>query len=165
LPDADWGGDGTVPALSARPIELSDVRGAWRPVVQRHGPMAGSGTIVTVLREYAHASTAAVRGDRPDKPWLGLDLPDFAMAGEPLRVEAELFGAPSVADVSVSVTVSVVDGPVVGAPVALTRSAGARWVGEAPGLTPGLYECRVDSVGVPEVDQVRCGDVVAVVAP
>jgi hypothetical protein len=164
LPNPDWGGDGTVPALSATPIELSDRRGVWRPVVQRHGPMAGSGTAVTILREYTGASTAAVRGVRPDEPWLGLDLPDFALAGDPLKVEAELLGAAG-NGVSVTMMVSSVNDPHAASRVVELAPAGAeRWVGVVAGLAPGLYECTVGAVGVAQVEQVRCTDVVAVVA-
>lgn len=164
LPNPDWGGDGTVPALAATPIELSERRGVWRPVVERHGPMASSGSIVKILREYAGASTEAVRGDRPDQPWLGLDLPDLAAAGEPVHLTVDLIGATGAE--TASATLSLVDDLAsVPVPVNLTRVAETRWVGRLPGLAPGLYECVVGAVGVPGIDQVRCGDVLAVVTP
>jgi len=164
LPNPEWGGDGTVPALSATPIELSDRQGTWRPVVERHGPMASTGTIVKLLQEYACNSTEAVRGDRPDRPWLGLDLPEFVAAGESLRVEAELLGAADAAAASVTVS-SVDDRAAVPVTVDLSRTGAAQWTGQIPGLAPGLYECVVGVVGVPEVDQLRCADVLAVVEP
>jgi hypothetical protein len=165
LPNPEWAGDGTVPALSATPIELSDRQGVWRPVIERHGPMAGSGAVVTILQEYTGASTAAVRGTRPDGPWLGLDLPDFTPAGDGVEIEAELFGAVAVNGVSMSVTVSPVDDPrALPRVVELVPAGAARWVGVVAGLAPGLYECTVGAVGVPQVEQVRCTDVIAVVA-
>lgn len=164
LPNPEWGGDGTVPALSATPLELSDRQGTWRPVVERHSPMAGTGSIVKLLREYAADSTVAARGDRPDRPWLGLDLPEFVAAGDALRVEATLLGAAGADAASVTVS-SVDDQAAAPVTVGLARAGDARWAGQVPGLSPGLYECVVGVVGVPEVDQVRCADVLAVVEP
>jgi pimeloyl-ACP methyl ester carboxylesterase len=166
LPNPDWGGDGTVPALSATPIELSDRQGVWHPVTERHNPMAGCGSIVKILAEYAAESTKAARGDIPDKPWLGLDLPEFALAGEPIEVEAELLGAEASEQTGASITVSTMD-DLTAEPVrvGLARAGQGRWTGQVPGLAPGLYKCTVGAVGVPDVDQVRCVDVVAVVAP
>jgi len=162
LPNPTWTGDGTVPADSAIPNDLPDRR-SWRPVTQRHLPMAATPAILDVLRNYAGATTHALRGDRPDGPWLGLDLEETYPANEPVTLSAELLGAVADEQTGVWVTVLARHGD--------TRHRvpadrhGDTWVATVPGLAPGTYEVRVDAVAVPGADQVRCTDVIGVVDP
>ncbi|WP_033328489.1 esterase/lipase family protein [Streptomyces yerevanensis] len=68
LPNPDWLGDGTVPAISAIPIEQQDMR-ARRAAAERHMVLASSSVVVDILAEYAGESLESVRGDKPDRPW------------------------------------------------------------------------------------------------
>jgi hypothetical protein len=74
LPNPDWLGDGTVPAIAALPSEDADDRRGWQAVTQRHLPMAAAPAIVEALRNYAGESLHPIRGVNPAQPWLGLDL-------------------------------------------------------------------------------------------
>jgi Lecithin:cholesterol acyltransferase len=163
-PNAEWRGDGTVPALSAIPIELSEEVRARRAVPDRHGPMASCAAAVEVLRDYEAESFAALRGDTPDRPWLGLDLDEVLAAGEPFTVTAKL--QPSTADVKgASAWLQVTpEGHPAAAPLRMTGGAG-RWEVRVPGLAPGSYRIDVEAVNVPKVDRVRGGDVVGVIEP
>jgi Lecithin:cholesterol acyltransferase len=162
-PNAGWRGDGTVPALSAIPIELSEEVRARRAVVDRHGPMASCAAAVEVLRDYEAEPFDALRGDSPGRPWLGLDLEEVLAAGEPFTVTAELLGTAEVEGASAWLQVTP-DGHPAAAPLRMTGGAG-RWEVRVPGLAPGSYRIGVEAVNVPKVDRVRGGDVVGVIEP
>ena len=104
-PNRGWRGDGTVPAISAYPIERSDEPLARRVVPERHGPMATTAAAVDTVREYEAESTASLRGDTPEKPWLGLDVDDVVAAGEPFTLATELLGTNGVDAAAAWVTV------------------------------------------------------------
>ncbi|HSV66516.1 MAG TPA: hypothetical protein VLJ59_11495 [Mycobacteriales bacterium] len=164
LPNPGWRGDGTVPAISAIPIELDDDRRVWRAVAERHLPMAGSPALIEILRDYSGASLAAVRGDTPERPWLGVDLEEQYLAGQPVPVTVDLLGAAASPRTAVWVRVR---------PAGTLRwmdhrceRAGTGWTAELPPLATGEYEVRVDAEGVPEVGRVTMSpDVFAVVEP
>ncbi|HET8681285.1 MAG TPA: hypothetical protein VFM54_05355, partial [Micromonosporaceae bacterium] len=162
LPNAGWRGDGTVPAISAVPIELDEERRSWRAVPERHGPMAATPAVVEILKTFASASLAAVRGDTPDHPWLGLDLEGCVPAGEPVPVEARLYGAPA-GPAAVWVRVkSLDDGNVRRQPCRMAETADG-WRAVLDPLPEGRYGVAVEAVNVPGVDRVRCVDMVAAV--
>src|SRR5262249_14342134 len=68
--DADWlpdsegwpGGDGTVPAYSAVPVETAEQIFSRRAVWDRHGPMGVSAVVEDVLVELGAGSAGGVRG-------------------------------------------------------------------------------------------------------
>lgn len=171
LPEPGWQGDGTVPAISAIPIELDGQRAAWQAVVQRHVPMAGAPAIVEAVRNLNGESLAWVRGDRPEGPWLGLDLDDCAAQDTPVEVAAWLHGVDPAAAGSVRVwlTVKPLDPPESGVVVKPPRvpmtAVEDRWEATVEPLAAGMYEVTVEAVNVPEVDRVVCRDVLAVLEP
>ncbi|MDQ3151886.1 MAG: hypothetical protein M3R63_09250 [Actinomycetota bacterium] len=163
LPNVGWRGDGTVPAMSAIPIELTkDVR-ARRAVPDRHGPMATCAAAVNVLREYEAEPFDSVRGDTPARPWLGLDLNEVIAAGQPFTVAAELLGTTDVEGATAWLQVTPDGGPA--APALPMTGADGRWEVTVPGLAPGSYQLGVEAVNVPRVDRVPGGDVVGVIEP
>jgi pimeloyl-ACP methyl ester carboxylesterase len=164
LPNAGWGGDGTVPAISAIPIEASDDLRSRRAVTERHMKMASAPVIIDILREYAGESLASVRGDEPGRPWLGLDLDTMVPAGQPVTVDVELLGASAGDATAVWVSVHRSDSEPGRQRVRCVAACG-RWQAVLPGLPAGAYEVTVEAVNVPGVDQVRCEEVIGVVAP
>ena len=164
LPNVGWRGDGTVPALSAFPIEVADDVRARRAVPDRHGPMAASTVAVDVLREYEGEPTGSVRGDTPERPWLGLDFDDVLAAGEPFPVAAQLLGADDVEGAVAWLRITPDDGdtPAPRAPLRMSGSDG-RWEATVPALAPGRYRLAVEAVDVPRVDQVDGTDVIGVI--
>ncbi|MFD3539280.1 hypothetical protein ACFWUQ_07245 [Streptomyces sp. NPDC058662] len=166
LPNADWHGDGTVPAISAIPIE-QDGMGARRAVAERHMGLASSSVVVDVLAEYAGESLDAVRGDSPDEPWLGLDLEEAVATGEPVPIGVTLLGAPADERTRVLVRARPHDGP---------KGAGTRWLpctatGDGtwavalPPLGSGTYTVEVAATGVPAVGRLAARDVLGVLDP
>jgi len=166
LPNPGWHGDGTVPAISAIPIELDDQRSAWQATVERHGPMATAPGIVDVLRTFSGQSMAAVRGDHPDRPWLGLDLDECVPTNEPMLVNAQLCGADPVPDrLAVWLTVRALDAnPQVPRRYRM-RSEPQGWSVEADPLPAGRYAVTVEAVNVPGTGRVASTEVVAVIEP
>ena len=164
-PNPGWRGDGTVPAMSAVPIELTGEVRARRAVPLRHGPMAGSPAVVEVLRDYEGEDFAGLRGDSPAQPWLGLDLEEVTTAGEPFTVAAELLGT---GDVQGAVAWARIepdgDGAAPSPPLRMSGEGG-RWVVTVPGMAPGTYRVSVEAVDVPGVDRVVNGDVIGVIEP
>lgn len=154
-----WRGDGTVPALSAIPPELGGDPHLWRVVADRHGPLGSIAAPIDVLRSYAGDRVPTRGGELPDRPWLGLDIEDFALAGDPIPVEAELLPAPLPGGTA-WVSVTAIEG--VGGPVHRDRlthdgqgpGGGSRWRGTVPPLMPGWYEVAVEVMDVPGVESV-----------
>lgn len=164
-------GDGTVPAVSAVPIELSHHnRDSFVRLRDRHVPMAGADGLGDLLRAYLERRTVDwIRGDnnvdRP--PALGLDLDDLYGADLliPLTVlprEVDLGSQP------VWASVTPVDGEAVSPPVDVRLepdSTTGRFAGVLPALRPGLYEVTVSARAVPEVGDLSVGDTIAVIDP
>jgi hypothetical protein len=131
-------GDGTVPAVSAVPIELSDDQDRWRQVGGRHGALSDADGVVDFVRNVAAPSTRSLRGRRGDvRPTVGVDLDSAIVAGT--RVEAPL-------------RVTGVAGPVTGWVVVLGPdvAGAAAVVGDGTGwrlsigpLPPGRYALEV----------------------
>ncbi len=173
LPNVGWTGDGTVPAISAIPIELDRRRGAWQPDTRRHLALPSSGVVAVTLAEFTGASLGAVRGDTsdrrgdtPGRPWLGLDVDELLPAGEPVPVRAVLHGSPpeppSESPPTLSARLRAEGGPP-GEAVPMVRD-GDGWSVTLPAVDPGMYELEVRAVGVPLVDRLSCRDTVGVVA-
>jgi pimeloyl-ACP methyl ester carboxylesterase len=166
-PNPGWRGDGTVPAHSAIPIELTKKVLARRAVPERHVPMATSAAVVEVLRDYEGEDFASLRGYVPARPWLGLDIEEITTAGTPFPVTAELLGTDDVtgAVAWVRVEPNGEGGDVLARrPLQMTGEAG-RWTATLPGLAPGTYRITVEAVNVPAVDRIVTGDVIGVIEP
>ncbi|CAM5494083.1 hypothetical protein [Streptomyces afghaniensis 772] [Streptomyces afghaniensis] len=168
LPNPEWHGDGSVPAISAVPLELDEKRGTWRGQPERHLALASCAAVVDVLTAYAGASLSSVRGEEPDRPWLGLDLDESVLAGEPVRVGITLRGAQAEAETQVHVRAVAAQGR----PQRVTPwvrgisldSSGGSWVAEiAEPLDAGLYTVEVTATGVPGVGRLRTTDELGVV--
>jgi hypothetical protein len=139
-----------VPALSAIPVDLGDSPGEWRVVAARHGPMGSIADPVEVLRSYAGDRIPPRGGPVPERPWLGLDLDDFAAAGQPIPIGVALLPAPLRAG-SARVAVTALDGGPrrrCELPVDPAGPAGAAWRGELDPLPAGCYEVAVSVAGV-----------------
>jgi hypothetical protein len=127
LPRQGWdGGDGTVPAFSAIPIEFSgsdpdeaDPDGAGaagdsaeggdaklyrRWTSQPHLPIASAPALVKYLADFGSASLAMVRdGQQVREPWLAFDVADVVAAGHPWEFTVGLREAdPAAATATVS---------------------------------------------------------------
>ena len=168
--DAAWlarhgwdGGDGTVPAFSAVPVELSDDVRVRVPVWERHGPLGCSPEAVRIVKEYETDSITAIRGD--GNPGIILDLEEFPPPGS--LVTAKLRNA--AADTNTRLTLRVRPAGLNPGParrwsdVSMLSTDGTVWTASLPKLTEGAWEVRVEASGVPRVSPPPATDVVEVV--
>ncbi|MCX4761732.1 hypothetical protein OG562_12245 [Streptomyces sp. NBC_01275] len=164
LPNMDWHGDGTVPAISAIPIEQEDVR-ARRAVTERHMALGSASVAIDVLAEYAGDSLAAVRGDQPERPWLGLDLDETVPAGRPVAVSVTLCGVGADERTRVQIRARpLAGGQGGGAPwQPCPRVDEGRWRADLPPLPPGTYAVEVAAAQVPTVSRLHAQEVLGVV--
>ncbi len=139
-------GDGTVPRLSAIPVELSDdYRQSF--FAERHGSLQRNETVLAHVRgtiEQAQVvglkeiRSADVDPQAATFPALSITLDDLYVEGEPIRIRAQMINM-----------------PVAGAPRARLQAMGSNlardvefqpdsdgWIAEVVGLTPDAY--RVD---------------------
>jgi len=163
-PNHGWRGDGTVPAMSAIPIELTNDELARRVVPDRHGPMATTAAAVAHVREHEAEPFTSLRGDQPERPWLGLDIDDVLVAGDPFTLTAELLGADDAGDATAWVRVTEDRSGATGAPLQMTGD-GRRWEVTVPGLGPGSHQVTVEVVNVPRWDKVSGYEVVGMIEP
>ena len=85
-----WRGDGTVPAISAIPTELSLRPERAQALPEKHGPMGSSAAVVEKLVTL-QGDDLPVRGtDRPPMPWIGWDVDDTVPAWQETEIGAQL---------------------------------------------------------------------------
>jgi hypothetical protein len=147
-----WRGDGTVPMLSAIPHEQSDRQDLWRVMADRHGPLGSIPEPVKMLGLYAGDKVPVRGGPWPERPWLGLNIDDFALAGAETPLEARLWPESLTGDPA-WVTMTPLDGTPGGVHTdRLSRqtqeSPGAVWRGTLPGRPAGIYEVAVEVADV-----------------
>ena len=149
-----WRGDGTVPMLSAIPREHNGRPDLWRVLPDRHGPLGSAPDPVELISLYQSERLPVRGGELPERPWLGLDAEDYALAGSEYPVEAVLLPAP-LRGRSAWVTRTPVDGTAGESyQDQLSRSGtdadgATSWRGTLPGCGPGSYELSVEVTGVP----------------
>ncbi|MFD1541521.1 esterase/lipase family protein [Nonomuraea guangzhouensis] len=165
LPNGEWRGDGTVPALCTIPIELDDDRRTWLPVAERHRMMTRAAFVIDALRNLSAPSMRAVRGDeRPAEPLLGLDLDDTLTTDDPVPVIAEIFGAEPGEETQAWVTVERLDREEEPTPSHLMRWEDGQWRAILSPLPRGVYQVRVEVVNIPVFDVLVCEDTLSVLA-
>lgn len=182
LPRRGWdGGDGTVPSVSAIPVEYSDdttpdasrsgdahLYRRWSP--RTHLPIASCTSLVRYLESFSSESTHAVRDSAaPVDPWVGFDADDVIAAGEPSLVGMRLCGttAEEATTARVRLTPEDPDAPAVeerwrmGVPAERVEDG---WRVELPALAGGVYRVDAEFDHVPVVDRVKGSTVVGVFA-
>jgi hypothetical protein len=155
-------GDGTVPAYSAVPVEMSGHSPyGWR-VRDRHGPI-GSAAFVAELVEFyeRYADIGPIRGeDRPAA--LGLDLDEQYTAGEPVPLRVTMHGdGVDSTGATMSAALRPAGSPAVLDPVRLTRDRDA-WVGAFTPPGPGLYDVVVTARNLAGVEDLTALESIAV---
>jgi pimeloyl-ACP methyl ester carboxylesterase len=161
----DWidealaGGDGTVPRVSATPIELSDeFRETF--VTERHASLQANDSILADIKERLLQMQArqrapirgpALRLDAAKRPALSLDLDDLYLPDEPVVVRATLVSDHGGRPVNVRADISPPKARVEAAPrggAPLFRAfvpADDGWLLRLDDLTPGLYRIEVQA--------------------
>jgi hypothetical protein len=122
--------------------------------------MLGAPELMTILRVESGDSVAGVRGEQPEVPWLGLDLDEIYPLG-PVTLTAELHGA--IPDDRTAVWVTALRGEQRVAREKAMR-VGERWEATLVGLPEGEFTVRVEATNVPGHDNLRCEDIIGVLA-
>jgi len=157
--DEDQGGDGTVPRVSATPIELDDERSfgaVYAP--ERHGSLQNDEAVLRqVLGILSEPRLGMERFRSLTAIPLGLDIGDFYSAGEPIMFDvepAEMPPQPLNARVH-----SVVDGQQLASQL-LRKTPDGRYLGELAPLPAGAYRLRVEggTLVAPATDVFLVGD-------
>jgi pimeloyl-ACP methyl ester carboxylesterase len=139
----DMGGDGTVPRVSATPIETDEWAPAYQPMYssERHGSLQTAEAVQTqllgILTARPHTGFRAVQGVR-------LEADELLATGEPLVVRA----LPDLGNLTLQVAVtSLATGQPFGAPMLMRRDSDEVHHAELPPLPAGDYRLRVDGAG------------------
>lgn len=161
-------GDGTVPAISAVPIEMSNHQNDLIRLRARHVPMVDTPGLVALLTRYRQRRDVGwIRGEEGTAA-IGLDLPEMHAVGEPIPVTVHLRQVPS--DVSrhpVFATLTP-SGDDLAEPVEVTLDWAADrrlFTGELPGQPEGLFDVRICARAVPGAGDLSAQDTIAVVGP
>jgi hypothetical protein len=173
-------GDGTVPAISALPIELDNraVSTTGVRVRERHGSLAAAKPMIAEIMRLLHdyeerpvpgPSRLAYRDAEERSAALGLDVDDLYVAGEPIPLQVRIRGTGSdVSSTTVAVSLRPVDGPATSepgtAPMArLTWDATADgFTGELTAVQPGVFDLTVTAEAVPGAGDLTVTESVAV---
>lgn len=155
-------GDGTVPALSAAPLEMS---GAQRGIVrlrQRHGPIAAAPDVADLIRDYeSRGTTRAARGGETPAA-LGLDLEDCYDAGEEIPVTVTVRHAEPTAQTKVWATVRTA-GRRGKTQIEVQPVPGGAYAAVVTAPGPGLHELEIVATGVGGAGDLRVADSFCVV--
>ena len=143
------GGDGTVPRVSAVPIEMSDeYRETFVP--ERHSSLQASPTILSDLweriKQMQTKGLRKVRGPKfggSEPPAISLDLHDLYLEGEAVKISAELINVKEPGPLVARVTGVDTDQAML--EVELTESEDG-WETTLDGLKPGLHRIEVATV-------------------
>jgi pimeloyl-ACP methyl ester carboxylesterase len=141
-------GDGTVPYVSAIPIELSDeYRESYVP--ERHGSLQKQPQVLNDLynrlRQMQIQGLAAIRGaavtpQMAERPAISLDLEDVYLQGEPLQFGARLVNTDPASAPPKARVQPVAGGPVIDSDFAEHDDG---FMLQLDGLAPGLYRIEV----------------------
>ena len=151
----DMGGDGTVPRVSATPLELSDAR---REVyaAEMHGSLQNAdGALANVKGVLTQADIDLSRFRAVPPTALTMDLDDVVLPGEPLVVRARASEGNPVITARLT---DVASGATLNEPLRRAREQG--WQSVELDVAPGTWRVRIEAEGASPVT-----DLVVVVAP
>lgn len=148
----DWAGDGTVPYVSALPLEMNRSWGGRRMPAARHSALSTLEVVVEALDGPQGAPTAGVRDPADDaRPTLSLDAEEWYPAGESLPLEVTTRGADGTLEgPEEGMRVWACARPTGGGPegeAELESCGDGHWRGEIGVLAPGTYELEISAPG------------------
>jgi hypothetical protein len=157
-------GDGTVPRVSAIPVELSgDYRDTY--IAEKHASLQNNRDLLNQISErlktmQATAELSAIRGSELQpksalQPALALEVDDIYSSTEPVIIQATLFNWPGSAH-DLAVRLTPIASPDVMSPVMVkVRQSDTGWVGEIGELPPGAYRIELFALETPQISPVH----------
>ena len=138
----DYSGDGTVPRVSALPVEITDGRTGMF-AGEKHGSLQNDGSVLMHLRGLLTGRQINFndfeRVEGPEPVTLGVEVDDVFAKDEPVVVTA----IAKADGLSLSVLVANVDTGEIRTPAPLTQIADDRYQASLPPLPPGAYRVTV----------------------
>jgi hypothetical protein len=173
-------GDGTVPAISALPVELGNraVSTTGMRVRERHSALASARPMIEEIigrlqdyegRPLPSPGRLAYRDAEEHGAAIGLDVGDLYQPGEPIRLSVQIRRAgPDVGGAAVAAVLRPVEGPAAavgsGAAARLAWDAGTGgFYGEVTAFEPGVYDLVVTAEAVPGAGDLAVTESVAVI--
>lgn len=149
-------GDGTVPQVSATPVQMTDLEALSIVdyIAESHGALQNQPTILlNLLRSIQNAQTTSLedvrgavksiaRGTRSRVKGIGLSLEDLYLVKEPFTLRAKVSGSMSFNSLTAEITCVSEDRPVI------TRNFATEdetWVMTTDALEAGLYQVKVQT--------------------
>jgi pimeloyl-ACP methyl ester carboxylesterase len=138
-------GDGTVPRVSAVPIELNAKPAQWWPVNQKHATIQNNKTLIENLAQTIYAmqgrlkvAARELRRIEGEKS-VELEVDQVYSADEPVKITVKLDSKlnPRKVDVEIASVSNV------GTRVVQLTETGSSWTSEVTGLSPGTYRATV----------------------
>jgi pimeloyl-ACP methyl ester carboxylesterase len=171
LIEATCAGDGTVPPISAIPLDLSEQRSAWHGTGDRNGAISLAGAAIDRL-SMLNSATSVGGGSRPLPPvpttrlTIGGAVPDQAWADNRLTMGFALHGA-AADDDSARWTVDVRTDDAAAHVVQGVRveASGLQCEVQVPPLDPGRYRVSVNAARGVVAEPVRFREYLTVVTP
>jgi hypothetical protein len=147
------GGDGTVPFLSAIPIELSERWAEGESMRERHGALLRPGLmadhVLTHLKRMQAGGLGAIRGESTSETrGLSLDVEPLYKAGQTVTLKVRALDVKETPR-SVRVVIDASDGSSPGQVDLTLRDE--HWVGYLEDLDPGLYRVEARALGAVNV--------------
>jgi hypothetical protein len=168
-------GDGTVPAISAVPLEMSGHDPAGWRVRERHGPLVACDWVPALAQAYETRNTLLPAHGQEREAALGLDLEELHAQGDPIplrvRLRATTTTGGELSNPTPPVVRAVLRRVEGGAPARVAEVCldwdpdTGSFVTDLPGREPGLYDVAVKARAVPGVGDLTATDTVAVVEP
>jgi pimeloyl-ACP methyl ester carboxylesterase len=157
-------GDGTVPAVSAAPLEMSQAQFGVVRLRERHGPLSSAQEVFRLIEDYeARGSTATVRGDDAAPAALGLDIEESYEFGEQIAIGATLRNT----EPTDATKVWAIFRPAHAAKeaVEMERSGPEGYIGLAPAVDPGFCDVEVVATALAGAGELRVADAFCVLTP
>lgn len=150
LDGTDWSGDGTVPRVSATPIELSG-EGREMFAAAKHASLQNIDAVLTQLEGFITGLRLDQARFRGDAAGLAVEVSDLLFDDEPIRVRSRLTGRDSDATPTLQATLLTGDGTPVMTARLLPDDDG--WLSAQLSPKPaGSYRIQVSGPGVPAVE-------------
>jgi pimeloyl-ACP methyl ester carboxylesterase len=169
LIDAQCAGDGTVPPISAIPLDLKDERSSWHGTGDRNGAIGLAGAAIDRLKimnsTTAIPKRAAEAHELSVRPTIGGAMPEQAWADNRLAVSFALHGTAPDDSARWTVDVRSDDAAVHVVQGVRVEASGLRCTVHVPPLDPGRYRVSVSAARGVVTEPVRFRDYLTVVTP
>lgn len=139
-----WLGDGTVPAISSIPVELSELPEIAQAVADKHGAMGSTAQVMERLVTMQGEDLPIRVSARPAMPWVGWDADEIVATETEIELGAKLhYGAAGPQNMTGSAATIVVSGAAAPVSAGMTLQEQG-WRVVLPPLRAGTYQLDIE---------------------